>query len=431
MSVPALIPLVKGFRDVLPPESTRWAWLEQQAASHFARYGFEAIHLPIVERAELFIRSLGAVSDVVSKEMFAFEDRDGTAVTLRPEATASAVRAYLSAGPGAQGGAARYWYSGPMFRRERPQKGRFRQFTQIGVEALGSEGPAVDVEVLVMLSDYLSACAAHGTTLLLGSLGDETCRPPYRERLRDFARGRIEELCTTCRERVERNPMRVLDCKNHECQHALRDAPLLLDALCGGCADHFGAVRRLLGDVPVAYEVAPRLVRGLDYYTRTAFEIVSTGLGAQNAVGGGGRYDGLVHALGGPSIPGFGFALGLDRLAMIAQADDAPARELVAILALVDAAVSTAMRLATRLRRDGRAVAVEPPGRSVKAMLRTVDRQGARFAVLLGEDELLQGAATVRDLAERRDHPQAFALDVDAAGFTSWVRSTETGRHGT
>lgn len=421
MSAPAAVALVKGFRDVLPEECARWRRLEDLAAAHFGRYGFEPIQLPIVERAELFARSLGDASDVVSKEMFAFEDRDGTMVTLRPEATASTVRAYLSGGPGAQGGTARYWYAGPMFRRERPQKGRYRQFYQIGVEALGPAGPALDAELIVMCMDYLAACGVAGATLLLGSLGDARCRPAYRDALRDFARRRAAALCDTCRDRIERNPLRVLDCKSPDCQAAMRDAPVLLDGLCADCAAHFAGVRALLDACEVRYEIAPRLVRGLDYYTRTAFEVVAPGLGAQNAVGGGGRYDGLVAALGGPDVPGFGFALGLDRLAMVAALTVSRPGDTLAVLAIADAALATAVGMATRLRRGGWRVLVEPPGRSVKAMLRSADRMGARLAILVGEDELAGGRATVRDLAGRRDYPAAFGLDVTGDEFGRWV----------
>jgi histidyl-tRNA synthetase len=427
MSAPAAIPLVKGFRDVSSDECSRWLHFERMAADQFGRYAFEPIRLPVVERAELFVRSLGVASDIVSKEMFTFEDRDGTAVTLRPEATASAVRAYVASKQGAQGGAARYWYAGPMFRRERPQKGRFRQFQQVGVEAFGEPGPGVDAEVVVMLVDFLAACGLRGSTVMLGSLGDAACRPAYTELLRVFASKRAEVLCATCRERLVRNPLRLLDCKSAQCQEALRDAPLLLDHLCGECAEHFEAVRRLLAACSVEVEVAPRLVRGLDYYTRTAFEVVAAGLGAQNAVGGGGRYDGLVAALGGPEVPGFGFAVGLDRLAMAATAAiPTGGAGLIAVLALVDAALAPAVTMATRLRRGGHRVAVESPGRSVKAMLRSVDRRGARLAVLIGEDELARGTATVRDLEARRDHSEAFRLDVDAQGFSAWLGSVET-----
>jgi histidyl-tRNA synthetase len=426
MSASRVIPVVKGFRDVSPEECARWLRFEREAAEHFGRYGFTPVRLPVVERVELFQRSLGDTSDVVEKEMFAFDDRDGTTVTLRPEATASTVRAYLAAGPGAQGGAARYWYAGPMFRRERPQRGRFRQFHQIGVEVFADAGPAVDAEILIMLADYLAACGVPSSTLLLGSLGDEACRPAYRERLRTYAAARASELCETCGARLERNPMRLLDCKSESCRAVMSEAPLLVDHLCEPCASHFGTVRALLDAEGVAYELAPRLVRGLDYYTRTAFEVVAEGLGAQDAIGGGGRYDGLVAALGGPNVPAFGFALGVDRMAIVTDDAVRAPGPLAVVLALGDAALAPSVALATRLRRAGHAVLVEPPGRSVKAMLRTADRHRARLAILIGEDELRAGHVTVRHLTARRDHPSAFALDVDATDFGRWMIEHDT-----
>jgi len=417
------IPGVRGFRDVLPDESHRWRQLEAVAAEVFGSYGFAPVSLPVLERAELFSRSLGATSDVVEKEMFGFEDRDGTMLALRPEATASTVRAYLEHGPGAQGGRARYWYVGPMFRRERPQRGRFRQFQQIGVEAFGDDGPLVDAEVLIMLNDYLGTVGASGSRLLLGSVGDAECRPSYRDRLQAFGREREASLCDNCRRRLDRNPLRLLDCKEAGCQAALADAPLLLEHLCTACAEHFSSVRRHLDAQGVRYEIAPRLVRGLDYYTRTAFEVVASGLGAQNAVGGGGRYDALVATLGGPTVPALGFALGVDRLVM--ALGDVPGASLptAAILPLVEDATEPALALATRWRRAGTTVMLEPPGRSLKALLRGADRQGARLAVLLGADELAVGRATVRDLARRQDHPQALPLDIDAAGLEAWLEA--------
>lgn len=422
MSTAPAVPLVKGFRDVLPDEYALWLRFERLASEHFARYGFAPIALPVLERVELFSRSLGAASDVVSKEMFSFVDRDGTGVTLRPEATASAARAYIGTSVGAQGGVARYWYAGPMFRRERPQRGRHRQFQQIGVEAFGDAAPTVDAEILVMLMDYLESCEARDVSLLLGSLGDEACRPAYRTRLLDFARERAGQLCATCRERMERNPLRLLDCKSKECQAALAGAPVPLDHLCSACTEHFGAVRRLLDSSGTRYEVAPRLVRGLDYYSRTTFEVVAGGLGAQNAVGGGGRYDGLVASLGGPAVPGFGFAVGVDRLALSSGHDGTRgrSRHLVSILALDDAASVSAISLATRLRRSGWRVQLQGAGRSLKAMLRAADRDGAQVAVLIGPEEVACGMTTVRDLAGRRDHPGAFRIDADAAEFEEW-----------
>jgi histidyl-tRNA synthetase len=421
MSKPASIAAVRGFRDVLAPESERWQALERQAAAVFGTYGFTEIRLPVLERSELFARSLGETTDVVEKEMYSFEDRDGTWVTLRPEATASVVRAYVETGLVHQEPQARLWYAGPMFRRERPQKGRYRQFNQIGTEVFGRADALVDAELLVMLTRYLEAVGARDTRLELNSLGDGTCRPAYREALREFGRRHLDALCLDCHRRIERNPLRLLDCKVETCRRITADAPLIADALCDACREHLASVRRLLDAEGVPYVFAPRLVRGLDYYCRTAFEIVSDALGAQNALGGGGRYDGLVAALGGPDVPGVGFAIGLDRLAMVLEPGASPTPD-VAVLPLVEAAAPAALALATRLRAQGVSVLLEAPGRSLKAMLRAVSRQAARVAVILGDDELAAGRATIRDLERRLDRPLALSLDADGATLLHTLR---------
>jgi len=415
MEKPAAIAAVKGFRDVLPEESRRWRALEEAAERLFALYGFGEIRLPILERAELFARSLGETTDVVQKEMYTFADRDDTALTLRPEATAGVVRAYVEGGLAQRDPAARLFYRGPMFRRERPQRGRFRQFHQIGAEMLGREDALADAELLVMLARYLAAVGARDTRLELNSVGDAVCRPGFAARLREFGRAHLTALCTDCHRRLERNPLRILDCKVPECRAVVAAAPVVLDSLCDACRTHLDAVRALLDQERVPYAMNPRLVRGLDYYCRTAFEVVAEGLGAQNAVGGGGRYDGLVAALGGPDVPGVGFAIGIERLAMIATGMEelvtAPA---VVVLPLAERAVGPALALSTRLRDEGVPVGLEPAGRSLKALLRAADRRGARLAVILGDEELAAGRATVRDLVRHEDRRQELALDAPA-----------------
>jgi histidyl-tRNA synthetase len=413
MAKATAITSVKGFRDVLPDESRLWRHLEHAAAEVFAAYGFGEIRLPVLERSELFARSLGESTDIVEKEMFSFLDRDETAVTLRPEATASVVRAYLETELVSRAPASRLWYAGPMFRRERPQRGRFRQFQQIGAEVLGRNDPLADAELLVMLMHYLRVVGAQGVRLELNSLGDASCRPAYRERVREFGEAHRDKLCADCHRRLESNPLRILDCK---VDAALTErAPGVYDSLCEACRTHLAAVCALLERLDVPYTVNPRLVRGLDYYCRTAFELVADGLGAQNAVGGGGRYDGLVAALGGPPAAGVGFAVGLDRLAMIVEAEVAAAAPAAVILPLEAAAIAPALRLATRLRHEGVAVGVEPTGRSLKALLRAADRLGARLALILGEEELRVGRATIRDLRQHQDRRCALALDAPAA----------------
>ncbi len=425
MSKPAPIAAIRGFRDVLPDETRRWDALVGAARAMFGTYGFGEIELPVLERSELFARAVGETTDIVEKEMFAFRDRDDTSVALRPEATAGVVRAYLQNGLVHDDRQARLFYVGPMFRRERPQRGRYRQFHQIGAEMLGREDPLADAELLLLIRRYLDRVGAGGARLELNSLGDATCRPVYRERLREFGTAHLAGLCPDCHRRLERNPLRILDCKVPGCRAIVERAPVARDSLCAPCAEHFAAVRALLDQERVAYHVNPRLVRGLDYYVRTAFEIVSDGegLGAQNAVGGGGRYDGLVAMLGGPDVPGLGFALGLDRLAMVATP---PAAEgpgpLAVILPLETRAVAPAFRLATRLRDEGLPVGVEPAGRSLKALLGVASKRRARLAVILGADELAAGRATVRNLVSSADRRQALDLDASGPELARWMR---------
>jgi histidyl-tRNA synthetase len=424
MTKRSAIKAVKGFRDVLPEEGSRWQVLEREAATLFGLYGFGEIRLPVAERTELFARSLGETTDIVEKEMYSFHDRDQseTSLTLRPEATAGVVRAYLEAGLATASPVARLFYRGPMFRRERPQRGRYRQFYQIGAEVIGRDDPLADAELLVMLSRYLQIVGARDTTLRLNSLGDAACRPLYRERLRAFGEAHRAALCDDCLRRLERNPLRLLDCKVPRCAEVMADAPVVVDSLCDGCRAHFAGVRALLDQQAVVYTLDPRLVRGLDYYCRTAFEVVAEGLGAQNAIGGGGRYDGLVAALGGPEVCGVGFALGVERLAMVANVQ-VPASPLTVVLPLGDEAAGAALALATGLRDHGLATGIEAPGRSLKAQLRSADRQGARLALILGADEIQARRATIRDLGRREDHQRALPLDVPSDDLARRIRA--------
>jgi len=408
---------VKGFHDVLPGESARWNTLEERARAVFAQYNFQEIRLPIVERAELFQRSIGETTDIVEKEMYGFTDRDGSALTLRPEGTASVVRAYVEHALHAQEPVAKLYYFGPMFRRERPQKGRQRQFSQIGVELLGRDDPAADAEVMLLLYDLLADFGITTAEVQINALGDRTCRPAYRAALVEWGRAHLDQLCEDCTRRLEQNPLRLLDCKSPGCLAIRHTAPRMVDYLCEDCRAHFDRVLALLAAEGVAPRLQPYMVRGLDYYVRTAFEIVAPGLGAQNAIGGGGRYDGLVRALGGPDIGGIGFALGMERLAMVLDAEGAamaPPPEFV-ICPLGAAAESAAMTLAHRWRRNGARVDVEPGQRSLKSQMRHAAKLGARYVVILGEDELANGTVTVRDMTAKRDRPAAASLRATAA----------------
>ncbi len=410
---------VKGFHDVLPDESARWQWIEQQARNLFGRYAFAEIRLPIVERTELFSRSIGETTDIVEKEMYTFADRDGSSLTLRPEGTASLVRAYVEHALHQHAAVSKLFYMGPMFRRERPQKGRLRQFAQVGVEAIGREDAAIDAEVLLLLHDLLTALQVRGARIELNSLGCVDCRPAYRAALLAYAEAHRAVLCENCSRRVERNPLRLLDCKDRACRESTADAPVMLDYLCVPCRTHFDTVRALLAREDVQPRLNPRMVRGLDYYCRTAFEVVAEGLGAQNAVGGGGRYDGLIKALGGPDSPGIGFALGVERLVLaIAEADTAPALAPEVFVAPMGAvAEAEAMHLAHRWRGDGMRVEMASGGKSLKSQMRLADKVRSPYVLILGENELAARALTVRDMVAKQDFPQAIGLSSSTAAL--------------
>jgi histidyl-tRNA synthetase len=413
---------VKGFHDVVPPESERFSAVEGRLRAVLAAYNYDEIRTPIAERTELFARSLGETTDIVEKEMYSFEDRDGTWLTLRPEGTASVVRAAIEAGLAQREQVAKLYYLGPMFRRERPQRGRSRQFHQVGAELIGRDDSLADAEMVALLADCIGAAGA-SATIALNSLGDAACRPAYRAALAAYGEAHRDALCANCKERVTRNPLRLLDCKEESCRKLMAEAPLVTAYWCEPCRTHFDEVRRLLDVEGVAFVESPRLVRGLDYYVRTAFEALAPNLGAQNAVGGGGRYDGLVAALGGPPLGGIGFALGLERLIMAAGAEPAARRLDVCVIPLAAGAEAPALGLARRLRGAGTRCELEARGRSLKSAMRRADRLGAHFAVLLGEDELRAGRATLRDMRRQADHHLALALGGSGADLAGRIRA--------
>lgn len=411
------IPSVKGFRDVLPGESARWAALESRARDVFAAYNFNEIRLPIVERTELFCRSIGETTDIVEKEMYSFADRDSTSLTLRPEGTASAVRAYVEAAMHQQVPVSKLFYFGPMFRRERPQKGRQRQFYQIGAEVFGRDDAAADAEVVTLLYDLLAAFGIETAEVHINSLGDRSCRPGYRTALVEWGRAHFEALCDDCKRRIDHNPLRLLDCKQPGCVALRPSAPRMSDHWCAECRAHHERVLELLAAAGLTPQQQPYMVRGLDYYNRTAFEVLAPGLGAQNAIGGGGRYDGLVHDLGGPDVAGIGFALGVERLIMTLGAgfaSESLAPELV-VLPVGERAEGVAMTLVHRWRRGGARIEIEPGGKSLKSQMRRADKLGTRYALIIGEDELAADAATVRDMKSRTDYPRAVRLEASLA----------------
>jgi len=383
-------------------------------------HGFHATSIDaILEKTELFARSLGETTDIVEKEMYTFPDRDGTLVTLRPEGTASVARALIEHHVGEE---AKLYYVGPMFRHERPQKGRFRQFYQVGAELVGRDDPLADAELLLCLADLIEAVGVPHSSLLLNSLGDEECRPAYRAKLRAFLDSRRERLCANCVRRMERNPLRVLDCKEPGCREATADAPRLVDELCAPCAQHFARVRELLDEAGMAYELEPRLVRGLDYYIRTTFEVTAPGLGAQAAIAAGGRYDGLIAQLGGPALSCIGFACGVERLALAHAAahglseigaPGGPRPPDVFIAPLGVTAEATALGVARRIRRAGKVVELDG-GRSLKSMMRRANRLGAPRVLIIGEEELAKRRGTLRDMRANKD--EKLAVDLDLSG---------------
>jgi histidyl-tRNA synthetase len=405
---------IKGVRDILPPESALWNRVEAAAREVFETYGYGEIRLPIFEATELFARSIGVETDVVSKEMYTFEDRDSASVTLRPEATASVVRAYIEHGMQTRPGNVKLYYVGPMFRRERPQKGRYRQFYQIGAELLGpSDHAALDAEVIEMLMAFFARIELAGARLQVNSIGDKNCRPAYIERLRGELQKVREKLGPDSQRRIETNPLRVLDSKAPEEQAIIEGLPRIAEHLCAACKEHYAELKRQLALREIAYEENWRLVRGLDYYRRTTFEITAPGLGSQNAICGGGRYDGLVEMLGGPAgTKGIGFAIGTDRvmLSLEQAGQGAAALRLDALIAWFGAgAYAAGVPLARKLRAEG--LAVELPAGEMKfgKALNLADRLGARYAVIIGDEELAAKQITVKRLAdgEQRKMPEA------------------------
>ena len=419
-----MIRKVRGTQDILPARYTdktdsqieRWHAVERAAREAFRRYGFEEIRTPILERTELFDRGVGTETDV-NKEMYTFQDRDGEAISLRPESTAPVVRAYNEHALYNQPGLAKLFYIGPQFRRERPQKGRYRQFWQIGAEVLGqSDDPAIEVEVIEMLEWFLAQLGIDDHVLLVNSIGDENCRPQYVAQLKQAIAAVLPNLCASCQQRYETNPLRVLDCKVESCQPYLEQLPTITESLCEPCSNHFSDFKRMLSDRGIEYVIAPRLVRGLDYYMRTAFEIIGSRLGAQNTIVGGGRYDGLSELIGGPPAKGFGFALGLERLVMSMPdtAVDLKVESPAVFIAYIgQAARDYSFGLARRLREAGISVVVDLEGRKLKRQLAIADNLAARYTLIIGEDELQKGAFVLRNMesGEQSELPESELVD--------------------
>jgi histidyl-tRNA synthetase len=396
-----MIKAVRGTRDILPPSSAVWNHVEALAREVFRTYNYQEIRTPIFEVTELFARGVGAETDIVSKEMYTWDDRDGTSLTLRPECTASVIRAYIEHRMDQWPGLKRLFYIGPMFRRERPQKGRYRQFYQIGAEAIGSESPIVDAEMIELVLEVLTRCGVESPRLVINSVGCPKCRPSFVEHLRSSLQQVKERMCGDCRRRAETNPLRVLDCKVPEDQPIIDALPAILNHLCPECASHFETVRGLLDAREIEYEVRPRLVRGLDYYTRTTFEVLHGALGAQNSILGGGRYDGLAESLGSRvPAPGIGFSIGEDRLVMSIEektkGEDLARLDLF-VVPLGEPALRHAAALARELRRVGFAVELSADSK-LKRALETANKARARFALILGDNEIAAGVYALKNM---------------------------------
>jgi histidyl-tRNA synthetase len=394
---------IKGVKDILPEETPRWRFIEDAARRWAFCYGYQEIRIPIFELTALFARSIGAATDIVEKEMYTFPDRDGTSLTLRPEGTAGTVRAFIEHNRAADPLPQKYFYIGPMFRHERPQAGRLRQFHQFGVESFGTSDPRADVEVIALLWRLLSDLALPDLTLEINSLGGSGDRAAYKPILLAFLRQQESRLCANCRRRMETNPLRSLDCKVPDCRLATESAPRLTDHLSPEARTHFDQVLEGLVAIGVPYRLNPRLVRGLDYYCLTSFEITSTHLGAQNAVGAGGRYDGLVETLGGPSIPAIGFAIGLERVALMLPETllSLSSECMYYVAAFGEKGADLGLMLLDELRKVGLSAQCDYRATTLKAHLRQADRSKCRYAILLGDDEVARGSAIIRNLESK------------------------------
>lgn len=404
---------LKGFADLHGEEGAKFYRMEEEARKIFGLYMFEELRTPVLEQTALFKRSIGDSTDVVQKEMFTFVDSKDRSMTLRPEATAGVLRAVIEEDLARDGQIGRFYTIGPMFRHERPQKGRMRQFHQINCECLGTDSPYADASLICMLLDFLKSLEIGGLRLKINSLGCKKCRKEYLDKLRDFYAGHEQEdFCPDCRSRMQSNPLRVLDCKNVACQEKLLDAPAFVDHLCDECKSHFARVRDLLQKENIKFEIDNHLVRGLDYYVRTTFEVVSDRIGAQTAVAGGGRYDGLISALGGPDMPGVGFACGMERLALHMEPQK-KARPDFFFLTPDAEERDLAFVLAEKLRKLGLAGEMNYIDASFKSLMRQAARQRARYCLILGSDEAEKKAVTVKDMesGEQKLVPQDLLTD--------------------
>jgi len=416
----------RGTNDILPGEVEKWQHIEEAIRRICGEYGYEEIRTPIFEHTELFQRGIGETTDIVEKEMYTFLDRGDRSITLRPEGTASTVRAFLEHKLYNQPQPTKLFYIGPMFRYDRPQAGRFRQFHQFGVEVFGSDDPAVDAEVISLSMEYYRRLGLTALELHINSIGCPECRPVHREKLREYLGPNLSRLCPHCQQRFERNPMRILDCKAENCREASQGAPTTTSCLCPGCAEHFAGVKGYLASLEIDFIVDERLVRGLDYYTRTAFEIMAPGIGAQSSIGGGGRYNGLIEECGGPPVPSIGFALGMERILITLEKQGVnlpTGRDFDAFLATTgESTRPEAFRLLAQLRQAGVRADMDYLGRSLKAQMKFANKFGARFTVIVGEEELARQVVVVKDMSDGSQQELGVAELVDFVLNRRWER---------
>lgn len=393
----------KGTKDMLPEQAYKWHYVEGKFADICRKYGFREIRTPMFEHTEVFARGIGDTTDVVQKEMYTFNDHAGRSITLKPEGTSGVVRAFIEHKQYAEVQPTKYYYDTDCFRYEKPQSGRLRHFHQFGIEVFGTSDMIADAEVICLANDFLTELGVNETELRINSVGCPECRSKYREALKDFLRPRYEELCGTCKDRFERNPMRILDCKSEICQEIVKDAPRMLDYLCDDCRGAFEELKANLTAMGIDFTVDPNIVRGLDYYTKTAFEFVTTKIGAQGTVCGGGRYDHLIEELGGPPIPGVGFGLGIERLLMVMEASGAyfPPDEGVEVFIAVmgDRAKAFGLKLCREMRQKGIVAEMDTLARNIKGQFKYADRLHAKYTLIIGDNEIEKGVVSVKDMA--------------------------------
>lgn len=395
---------VKGTNDILPEESHNWQFVEGKMLEVASLYGFKEIRVPVFEHTEVFLRSVGDTTDVVQKEMYTFDDKGGRSITLRPELTAGVIRSAIEKGIVNGALPAKVCYIGGCYRYEKPQAGRLREFHQFGVECMGAKEPSADAEVIALGKQVLSSVGIEKISLEINSIGCPECRKEYHKALKEYFSANIDDLCGTCKERLDRNPMRILDCKSPVCSGIAEKAPVVLDYLCDDCREHFEQVKAHLTAQGIEYTVNPHIVRGLDYYTRTVFEFVSGDIGAQSTVCGGGRYDGLISQMGGPAVPSLGFGMGIERLMLVlknqgAELPDAPTTDIY-IATMGEKAQLKATALCAELRQEGYKAQTDICARGLKAQMKYADKIGAKFTVVLGDDEIENGTAKLKDMKE-------------------------------